>query len=452
MTITQEQKKGFARKMGGPERRFLRMPNANFLMGARIQGRVTLDLLQSAILQVKHKHPLLGVRIHLDDDSTGWFIEDHVPEIPLEIKPRATDEDWIEVATKELKQSFATETGPLMRMVLLQSSDVSDLIITAHHSIGDGRSLVYLIRDLMNYLGHPDWEQKPLRVMPIAPEACLPSSVSVGWFKRFIIKRINRKWLPKGISFDEKDYQELHKTFWQKHHASIVRWELPPSQTTVLVTRCRQEQVTVNSALYTAFLKAQQQIQGSSHEYLHNILVPVDFRDRLTKPVGEAVGFYVSVVTFKFKANRKLPFWEMARTIDQKTRKQLTDKNIFDSYKISLVSPAFMDGLVFAKHGKLDDKMAMGHIKRMGLDKLFAGITISNLGRLEIPVDYGDFHLEALMGPAAYSDGLEKVLEVVTVGGKMHLTLTFGETIIAANTVAQIKDTAMKYLEEAVIC
>jgi hypothetical protein len=31
----------------------------------------------------------------------------------------------------------------------------------------------------------------------------------------------------------------------------------------------------------------------------------------------------------------------------------------------------------------------------------------------------------------------------------MHLTLTFGETIIAVDTVAKIKDTAMEYLGEA---
>ena len=31
------------------------------------------------------------------------------------------------------------------------------------------------------------------------------------------------------------------------------------------------------------------------------------------------------------------------------------------------------------------------------------------------------------------------------------MTLTFGDTIIAANVVAKVKDTAMKYFAEAVI-
>ncbi len=451
MNTKEYQKNGFKRKMGGPERRFLSLPNANVVMGARIQGMVSQDLLESAVLQVRQKHPLLGARIHLDNDSTGWFIQDNVPEIPIEIKPRATSEDWNQVAKEQLKQIFSTEIGPLIRIILLQSPDVSDLIITAHHSICDGRSLVYLICDIMTYLGHPGHEKEPLPVMPIATQEYLPSSISVGWLTRFIIKRMNQKWLRKGISFNVKDYQQLHQEFWQKHHPSILRWELAPSQTTALSARCRQEQVTVNSALYTAFLKAQRHIQGNSHEYFHNIIVPVDFRDRLTKPVGEAIGFYVSVVMFKLKTTQEKPFWEMARTIDKRARQKLTNKNIFGSQKISLLSPSFVDGIIFAKHGKLDDKMAVGQVKRKGLDKLFAGVMVSNLGRLEIPVDYGDLHLDALIGPAAYSDSLEKVLEVVTVGDKMYLTMTFGETLIAKNTAAQIKDTAMKYLEEAVI-
>ena len=180
------------------------------------------------------------------------------------------------------------------------------------------------------------------------------------------------------------------------------------------------------------------------------ILVPVDFRDRLTQPVGEAVGFYASAIKFKLKTSQRTSFWEMARIINKKIKQHLTNKNIFRSQQImSLLSPSLLDGPVFAKHNKLNNKMAVSLLKRIGLDKLFAGIMISNLGRLEIPVDYGDLHLDTLIGPTVYSDGAEKLLEVVTVGGQMHLTITFGENLVATNIVTQIKDAAMKYLEEA---
>ena len=440
------------RKMNGTERRFLKMPNANVVMVARIKGLISKDQLKSAVLKVRQKHFLLGVCVSLDDDSAGWFIHKDVPEIPVEVIPRFTNDDWIGATTEELKCPFSTETGPLIRFVLLQSSDISDLIITAHHSICDGRSLVYLIRDIMVYLDNPDLDVETPPVIPVAVQDCLPSSAHNGFFYRLIVERINKKWIHKGISFNEKDYTDLHQTFWQKNRASIVSWELTEPQTSTLISRCHQEQVTINSALYTAFLAAQKDIQGSSHAYLQNILVPVDFRSRLTQPVGEAVGFYASAgVNFRLKYNSKKSFWDTARIIDRKIKQQLTDKNIFQSQKLNLLSPSLMDGLIFVKHGKLDDKMASRLLKKKGLDKIFTGIVISNLGKLDIPVDYGNLQLEALMGPAVYSDGVEKILEVLTVGGKMHLTFTFGDKIIAANVVTKVKDTAMKYLAEAVI-
>ncbi|MEL6555124.1 MAG: hypothetical protein AAFQ63_16910 [Cyanobacteria bacterium J06621_11] len=68
---------------------------------------------------------------------------------------------------------------------------------------------------------------------------------------------------------------------------------------------------------------------------------------------------------------------------------------------------------------------------------------------MDIPIEYGAFHLETLLDPVAYSDGIENILEVVTVGDKMQFTLTARKTLIAPDTIAQIKDVAMKYLEKA---
>ena len=86
----------------------------------------------------------------------------------------------------------------------------------------------------------------------------------------------------------------------------------------------------------------------------------------------------------------------MVRIIDKKIKQRLTNKNIFQGQRLNLLFPSLMDGLVFAKQGKLNDKMVLNLLKKKGWDKLFAGIIISNLGNLDIPVDYGNLHLEAV--------------------------------------------------------
>lgn len=289
MNESKYKKNEFERKMSGTERRFLRMPSANVVMVARIKGLLSKEQLKSAVKKARQKHFLLGVRVSLDDDSAGWFTQKNVPEIPIEVIPRLTNEDWIQTSTEELKRAFSIQIGPLIRFLLVQSPEVSELIVTANHSICDGRSLVYLIRDIMVFLSNTEADVKTSPI-PVAVQDCLPSSASSSFLYKLIVKRINNKWMGKGIFFNEHDYQDLHQIFWQKNKASILTWELTELQTSALVSRCRQEQVTINSALYTAFIAAQNHIQGDSQAYLQNIMVPVDFRSRLTQPVGEAFG------------------------------------------------------------------------------------------------------------------------------------------------------------------
>ena len=91
---------------------------------------------------------------------------------------------------------------------------------------------------------------------------------------------------------------------------------------------------------------------------MNNVLVPVDLRNRLTQPVGEAIGYYVSAVKLSLKYSRQEPFWDIARIVYQKIKRQLTDKNVFASQRLASLSPSLLDALVFAKLGKLDDNKA----------------------------------------------------------------------------------------------
>ncbi len=76
------------------------------------------------------------------------------------------------------------------------------------------------------------------------------------------MERINKKWEEEKIFFDQEDYEALAQTYWAKYEHSMVLVELSEEQTTTLVERCRREEVTVNSAISTAFLAAQMIVQG----------------------------------------------------------------------------------------------------------------------------------------------------------------------------------------------
>jgi hypothetical protein len=264
---------GFKRAMGATERMRLWFPNINVVMAARITGQVSVQDLREAIKTARQKHPLLGTRVELDRDGAGWFTTQGVPEIQVDVVSRTTEDDWLRRMKRELEHGWPITRGPLARFALVHAADASDLIVNAHHSICDARSLAYLLRDILAFMSEPVDLLQVEPAIPVALEEGIPSSASGGLLYRLVMQVMNKKWLRKGISFSEGDYRDLHRAFWEKHEATILSWSLTESETSALVWHCRQRQVSVNSALYVAFLAAQDRVQGKTVVGHDNVLV-----------------------------------------------------------------------------------------------------------------------------------------------------------------------------------
>ena len=79
----------------------------------------------------------------------------------------------------------------------------------------------------------------------------------------------------------------------------------------------------------------------------------------------------------------------------------------------------------------------------------FHYLSITNLGRLDLPTRYGSLQLEALFGPILGGDPEDVVLGVLTIGGRMHLGLSFTDLKMDAAQATQIIATAMRWLAKA---
>lgn len=220
--------------------------------------------------------------------------------------------------------------------------------------------------------------------------------------------------------------------------------------TTALVSRCREEKVTVNTALWTAFLAAQHDVQDAVKPHQLRSALAVNTRDKLTVPVGEAFGFYASSLTVRLKYTPRRSFWENARPLHRKIRISLEKTNIFRMLTAELLSPTLLDSLYFAKYGVIENKMPNRLLKRMGWDRITYGYAITNAGRMDIPTVYGPLLLDAVYGPSFYSDVEEKIIGVITVGGRISFMLTYNETIVSTDNAKKIRDMAMNHLSRAV--
>jgi NRPS condensation-like uncharacterized protein len=460
--------KKYERKVTGAERFFSHSPFSIVTMVARIKGNVTEEMLKNAVGKIQQRHVLLRVRIKEDHDHAPWFTSEGVQEIPIELVPRKSENDWIKIHAEASRIPYEFETHPAIRFLLVQSPDVSELIILCHHMICDGMSLAYLARDLMVQLGDPSGEVELLPVPePITMEN-LPYDVSLPGIVKFFINRIKQKWAEESVFFDQEDYKVLTKTYWDNYNHEIFSIELSEEETSALVARCRKENITVNSAITAAFSGAQSFVEGEK-PYHAKTVIAASLRDRLPNPPGEAMGYYALGVELKLKYDHKKSFWENARRFHRKIKPKFTNKNLFEQVLTWLhMDSNIYEAMNFKKLGGLVPSDSTRHeklsafskkadvvvrlLKRVNMDSLetkICGAGVTNLGRMDFPKTYGALELDRLImqpGGGFPLSNFNLVLGAVTCSGKLSLVVEYAEEAVDTVTMKKIKDKALDYL------
>lgn len=433
----------------GAERIMLMLP-LNVIMVAKIIGEFSVADLAAALAKLKKRHALLAVRTVRDENDEVWYLSEDVPEFSIETIKRSVDEQWMQTAADQFKKSFQIEKGPLIRFVLIHSREKSDMVICAHHVICDGFSLAYLIRDILRHLAAPQ------RKVDLLPEPPLISRTTVSFpprsnlLKKTLIGLFNRQWARKKIRFTLQDRKKLHERFWEANRrVNIMAWESTAAETAALVARCREENVTVNTAIWTAFLAAQHDTIGDDKGYRHKAGMAVNIRDKLTIPVGEAFGFYAASLTALLKYRPSLSFWETARRFHGKITDTMKKTDPFRMLSADTLHPTLIDSIYFSKYRLIKNRLSDKLLTKMNWHRINYGYAITNVGRVPIPVHYGPLHLDSVYGPLIYSDVNEKTVGVITVEDKITYLVSHNEKIVSKKQMEQIKEKTIHHLNDA---
>jgi hypothetical protein len=167
---------------------------------------------------------------------------------------------------------------------------------------------------------------------------------------------------------------------------------------------------------------------------------PIDLRKRLVRPLNESFDLYIHLVEFFVDCAPERDFWKVARDIKQRFEHHSGDKPVFSSIVGTLV---LMDELASVITPKIVSQSFSG---------VEYNLSISNLGRLDFPVQYGSLKLEALYGPTIGCNPEEVVLGVVTVVDKMHFTMAFTDMKMTLLQADIFKAKAMQWLADATQC
>lgn len=456
----------FKRLLTPSERLFLDIFFNNVVVLARVKGDVSPDSIELALHSLQQRHIMLRTVIDHSGDG-ACFVEKCDTRLPCQTQVLASDGAWIQKCIEEQQIPFNYTKQPPIRFFHFHSPSESEIMILCQHAICDGKSLVYLLRDLLTLLGTPNTHLDPLPIPPAMGFDKSTFPVKLSHIERIIAAFINRKWRKEKVVFDDTDLKEVQKTFWQQNQYKIRPWILPPDQTTRFVAKCNAERVTVNTALINSILAAHSDVQGTSQPYFSNIAMAVAMRDRVHPPIGDHFGLYTTGIDFKYKFQSSAGFWVNAKALHNVIQKSLTDRLIFRRLKLNcMLDPSLFDGLAYkklgmfiqpnqtrylkihkfeAKHDIVTRLMKMAHMAGIGFN-----FVVTNLGHLNIPTQYGPLKLDRLYFIPPPSVNSEKTLGAATIGNNLCLNFSHFEPIYSCDLMQQLQQRMMEHLATAV--
>ena len=283
----------------------------------RLDGCIEADLLAPALDRLQRRHPKLrAVMIRGSDGRHRYHFDQVAPPIPFQITDHEEGEPpWREEA-RRLLHIGPPPDGSLAAVTVMRSRSrgCSEIILSVHHSVADGRSAIILVDDLLaEYASLEAGVEGPPR--PVSPViSAARAVVSGGWRDRLWLgrrflriqreeKRSPRTPLPAG-----RDIPGL--TQW-------VHWVLSREETLALIRRCRKEHVSFSGALTAAaFCGLMDCLPVPEASFTWNSAF--DVRDLLEVPTAaRALGSFVAPMGQFYKVPRQPAFWDLARRVHQ---------------------------------------------------------------------------------------------------------------------------------------
>ena len=405
----------------------------------KLLGEIDEGRLRQALARVQAKHPLL--RCVVEDAAGGprFVLLDRPAPIPLRILERGGEDDWQAEARREWVAPFDASREPLVRLVWLRAGEVNDLLLAGHHCICDGHSGINLLRECLSAYDRPEEDLGAYDTLggieDIVPAALLRD-------RRFQ-RRVRRKaGILKVILFlKQRGGRKPAGPRIAAEQMYFHRWSICDATTLALTERCRSEGVTVLAAVSLAFMQAFRDVRGA--QGLKKTHAMVNARKFLPEMRADAMFGLAPGVALRTKG---LPpprdmsiagFWARARAIkaDLTRRIDRLGAGLYDNL-------AGLEGL-HDKYARLVDYFEGAPAVRH--------VTLSNMGRLDLPRQYRSFRLEKVYSPLVMvSPTPANTVFISTFAGEMEFAIISDEHSLPHAQALEIKHRAMEILHTCV--
>jgi hypothetical protein len=226
----------------------------NHALAAQISGYTTVQQWRDALDAVQQRHPLLSACIDTTFNRVPRFRRVVGQRIPLRVitSPLAR---WQQEIAEEVNSPFTRNQAPLFRAVLLDQETHFTFVVSSHHAVSDGASLIFLLRDILLALSG-----YALDALPLEPS------------REVLFGAQQRTSAESGLP---------SLTAQRPPMPNVEGIKLTTEQTTALQRRARQEGVTIHAAISAALTIAGRAIDEGWRNNPLRIMSPAEIRDIL---------------------------------------------------------------------------------------------------------------------------------------------------------------------------
>ena len=345
------------------ERANLFEPNVYIGMVVKLSGSPETEDIRRAVEEAYRANEATMSKIVLAPNGDAWY--EKMERTGCAFAP--TPLPWQEILRQSQQQPFALAQGELVRIFLSEEDGQKVLTIHAHHLVGDGKSILVLLQDIVSSLAHQRLRYKPLLSVD---REFLQKRARLYFGTAAYIQGVNRKWKKAGTAFTWENYASVHQRYWSRN-VSDITYETFDLDT--VKAQCPQG-VTLNSFLIAKLLR--------DHPDCKVVGIPVSIRE------DDGMSNQVSGIAVKYGYDSNCSFEANARQLHKAIGRKLGSKRMkyFILSFMERLCPSLIDGVLLQTHGcchnPLAEKMAqvMGYLGDGGRD-----LGVTNLGQIDIP-------------------------------------------------------------------
>jgi NRPS condensation-like uncharacterized protein len=381
---------------------------------------------------VQERHPPFQCRIKTGD--VPQFVTGDVPQIPLRVIKRKHKHHWIEEAEEESIRHLPWTTGPLVRMVLLQSGDKCDLLASFFHVVADGLSGISFFHNLLRVAGKLSSGDTPDTEPPL-PE--LPSTLEL--LKKDLNYKKDYTMPSNHVNHKPVEFPPDRDPSTGREISRLIPVILSKTDTKKIITRCKENKVSVHEALCAALMQTvvkyirESRLMPKKGPLLIGCITPVNIRHRFKISIGEDIGNFISGSYHYQLIDDNSSIWDAAREVKKSLAWELEHGK---------------DVEVLLNIGSFFKENAAPEDMARDMDKVVPPLTVTNMGRIDIPGQYGNILLEELHAVSNFYPRKNRFSIIVTTfRGQMTMDCHYSEPylskerarLIVKNTIKRLK-------------